>query len=106
MGQYFMDQYSFIHFCTGAIAHYLGISFWHWFILHILFEISENTAFAIDIIQKYLNWWPGGKFFFDHPINSIGDQVFAMLGWLVAYQLNKWGEENNWHGDGYINRLT
>lgn len=81
-----MDQYSLLHFAMGIVVYFFNISFMNWFILHGLFELTENTQIGMNIINNYFGKiWPGGKDFADAPINSIGDQVFAMLGWIVAY---------------------
>lgn len=85
MGQYAIDQYSFLHFCAGFLANLLGINFWVWFLLHAGFEIIENTQWGIQTINKYFKGvWPGGKDEPDSLLNSMSDQFFASLGWLVA----------------------
>jgi len=84
MGTTFLDKYSVLHFATGIIAYFLGLSFWAWFLLHGLFELIENQPFAMRFINSHLGWfWPGGKDYADFPINSVGDQISALLGWLL-----------------------
>ncbi len=83
MGKTLFDQYSLLHFSTGIIARFYHISFIHWFILHIIFEYFENIP-GITVILDKIKWWPGGKKYSDSLINSVGDQIFAMLGWYVA----------------------
>jgi hypothetical protein len=88
MGKTFMDKYSLLHFCVGVIAYFLGIPFLLWILLHMSFEIIENTPVGVYFIDKYLKWfWPGGKREPDTPINILGDNVFAFLGWLTPYFL-------------------
>ena len=84
MGIYFFDQFSLLHFAVGIVTQFWGISFPLWFLLHFVFEFVENTAFGVYFIDKHLTFWPGGKQYPDSLINSIGDHVFAMLGWFVA----------------------
>lgn len=94
MGNLFFDQYSILHLASGIIAYFFGINFWLWFLLHLLFEIVENTPAGITIINTWFaSVWPGGKPAADHPINSIGDQTFAMLGWLIAYFFDYLGKK-------------
>lgn len=98
MGKNFFDQYSLLHFATGVIAYFFGVSLKLWFVLHLLFEITENTPYGIMFINKYLkNIWPGGKPYADSYINSIGDQVFSILGWLSAYVLNYLNYKHKWY---------
>ena len=84
MGKTFMDKYSYLHFVTGALIYYWGISLPIWLVIHTLFEIFENTKAGIHFIDKYITFWPGGKKYGDALINSIGDTVFAILGWLSS----------------------
>lgn len=85
MGKKMIDQYSFLHFCAGFLANILGIKFWLWFVLHMVFEIIENQTWGIYIINKYFKTvWPGGKDEPDSLLNSISDQTFAIIGWFCA----------------------
>ena len=97
MGLRFMDQYSLLHFAVGVIAYFNGMSFVTWSVLHLIFELVENTETGMKIINNYFTFWPGGKSYADAAINSIGDQVFAMLGWLVAQQLDSLGKKHRWY---------
>ena len=87
MGEYFTDNFSILHFATGIILYYFGISFTNSFIIHLLFEAVENQDFAMEIISK-TGWWPGGKDKADSVINSIGDQFYFSLGWFIANKLD------------------
>jgi hypothetical protein len=50
-----------------------------------MFELIENTPQGIYFINHYIYFWLGGKPKADATINTIGDTIFAMLGWIVAY---------------------
>ena len=96
MGKYFFDQYSYLHFASGIIAYFWNISFKNWILLHTIFEIIENTNLGIYIINNYITFWPGGKNYKDTLINSISDSLFAFIGWLSAYYLDKIGNKFKW----------
>ena len=100
-----MDQYSLLHFATGIIAYFIGINFWTWFAIHLFFEIVENTETGIDFINNNLKFWPGGKPWPDAVINSVGDQIFAVLGWYIAYQLDTIGNKYGWYNKHINNAL-
>ena len=55
MGEKLFDKYSLLHFISGMIAYELNISFWTWFVMHIIFEWVENDAKMIKIINKIKN---------------------------------------------------
>lgn len=90
MGYLFTDKYSLLHFATGIVVYYWNMSFWQWFFLHALFELVENTQTGMHIINnlpKLPNGeplWPGGKTHADSVINSLGDQFYAIAGWILA----------------------
>ena len=96
MGQNFADQYSFLHFCVGAIAYFWGVPWEWWFIAHTLFEVLENTTVGIKLINRF-PIWPGGKPNADSFVNSLGDTVFAMLGWFAAYAIDQLGNHYGWY---------
>lgn len=96
MGLQLADQYSLLHFATGIIAYFWGISFWQWFFVHALFEITENTPFGIRVINMF-SYWPGGKPYADALINIIGDHFFAQIGWVCAYELDMIGSKQKWY---------
>lgn len=96
MGINFLDQYSLLHFATGVIAYFCGMSFEGWILLHTSFEIIENTAIGMAFINNNLkDVWPGGKNYADSFINSVGDIIFSLLGWLMAKWLDDFGELHN-----------
>jgi hypothetical protein len=90
MGEYFFDQYSILHLASGIVAYFFNINLLLWLIIHILFEVIENTNKGIYIINNYLLFWPGGKPKSDSIINSIGDTVFGIVGWYIAYLFDKY----------------
>ena len=99
MGTQTFDQFALLHFATGIIFYFFGVSFWKWFWIHLSFEMLENMEFGMKIINDYLgNVWPGGKNYSDSYNNRLGDQISAMIGWYVAYLLDDYGSEHGWFG--------
>jgi len=101
MGCYFFDQYSILHFSVGVVMYFWNISFVTALILHIIFEIIENTKIGMNFINKYFIHpgyfsWPGGKNYSDSLINSIGDNVFFILGYIISYYADIYAVNNNW----------
>ena len=97
MGEKFMDQYSLLHFAVGIVVYFWGISITNWIIIHMIFEWVENTPYGMMVINKYLKGiWPGGKNYSDSLINIIGDNIFAGIGWAVAYYNDQMGQKYNW----------
>jgi hypothetical protein len=84
MGTFFTDKFSLLHLASGIIAYYWGVSFVVWNLLHIAYEIAENTATGMALINK-ITIWPGGKDEADSTVNSIGDQFYAAVGWSIAF---------------------
>ena len=65
MGLSFFDQYSLLHFAVGIVFYFWNISLTNATLLHILFEIVENTGFGMTLINTYFHtWWPGEAHFF------------------------------------------
>ena len=89
MGFDILDEYSLLHMASGIIAFFFDISFTNWFLLHAAFEYLENTPNGVYFIDNYIWFWPGGKLQADSLSNSISDQFFAMLGWILAYYVKK-----------------
>jgi hypothetical protein len=89
MGKSLLDKYSLLHFASGIVAYFFGLSFYQWFILHMFFELVENSVRGIDTINKYFaSFWPGGKPSADKSINMVGDQISAVTGWLIGYYID------------------
>lgn len=97
MGVRFFDQFTYLHFAVGIIAYFWNISLVYWIVLHIIFEFVENTQIGINIINKYIVFWPGGKPKSDSIMNILGDTLGAVFGWLSAYFLDKLGNKYNWY---------
>lgn len=97
MGKYLFDQFTFLHFSTGVVFYFFGLKLYQWFILHNIFEFVENTQFGMNIINTYFRFWPGGKPFRDSFTNIIGDNIGAILGWVVAYYIDKIGSEKGYY---------
>ena len=85
MGTQFIDKYSYLHFAVGILFRFFNIPLSISVLLHILFEVVENTKVGITIIDTYITWWPGGKEKADTLLNSIGDTFFFIVGWLSAH---------------------
>ena len=85
MGSKFIDQYSLLHFAVGIVVYFWDIPLLTWFVLHTMFELVENTSQGIYFINNYITLWPGGKPKPDSIVNSIGDTIFSILGWIIAY---------------------
>ena len=97
MGEKIIDQYSLLHFATGIVVYFWGISLKSWIIFHMLFEIIENTTFGKNIINNNLkNIWPGGKNYSDSFINIISDNFFAIFGWMIANYIDQMGQKYKW----------
>jgi hypothetical protein len=84
MGIFFTDKFSLLHLATGIVAYYWSISFVLWFSIHVLYEIIENTTWGMSLINR-ITLWPGGKNKADSLLNQLGDQFYALLGWLIAH---------------------
>lgn len=91
MGYRFVDEYTYLHFAVGIVVYFWNISLLNWVILHTIFEFLENTQMGVNIINRYIKFWPGGKPKADTIVNNLGDTFGAVFGWLSAYYLNKLG---------------
>ena len=91
MGVYLFDQYSLLHFSFGIFAYFFKFDLITFMVIHILFEIVENSGVGMSIINNYVKYiWPGGKNYRDEFINSmIGDNISAFCGWYLAYLVDK-----------------
>jgi hypothetical protein len=97
MGTKIFDQFTYLHFAAGIVAYFWGLTLKSWFILHIIFEIAENTPIGIKFINSYFKLWPGGKPKADSFINIVGDIIGAKIGWISAYYLDKLGNRYGWY---------
>lgn len=89
MGVNLFDQYTLLHFATGVIAYFWGMTLPVFFVVHTLFEFFENTKQGIDFINNYFTIWPGGKPQANSIVNRIGDTIGAVVGWTISYLLDK-----------------
>ena len=85
MGIYFTDNFSLLHFASGIIAYYWNISFSQWFLLHVIYELFQNSPIGIWFINNIITIWPGGKLYYDSYTNMIGDQFYSMIGWIFTH---------------------
>jgi hypothetical protein len=92
-----LDQYSYLHFATGIITYFWGVSLPIWILLHILYEVVENLHTSIYVINRYITIWPGGKSHPDPFLNRIGDVISGTLGWVSAYYLDNIGSYYRWY---------
>ena len=97
MGNRPFDQYTYLHFAVGVVVYFWNISLFNWIILHTIFELLENTQLGIHVINNYVVFWPGGKPKSDTIVNSMGDTLAAILGWLSAYYLDQMGNSCGWY---------
>jgi len=91
MGYRYFDKYTYLHFAVGIVIYFWNISLLNFVILHTIFEFLENTKMGMNIINKYIVFWPGGKPKSDTIKNIVGDTFGAIFGWLSAYYLDKLG---------------
>ena len=95
MGIFLFDQYSLLHMATGIIAYFWGIKLKYYILLHIAYEYLENTQLGMSWINQ-VTFFPGGKNYPDSLINSSGDIISGILGWLIAKWLDDYGSRKGW----------
>lgn len=78
------------HFISGVIAYYIGFPLIPFIILHILWEIVDNTRYFRDRSIKMFSWLPFLAYRLDTVYNSQTDNIFAILGWYTG----KWISEH------------
>ena len=88
MGFLLTDNFSILHFAVGIVFYFFGISLYKSTIIHIIFELAENTPIVMNITNS-TGWWPGGKPKSDNYINMFGDTIYFMLGWIIAKYVDK-----------------
>ena len=96
MGEYFLDQFSLLHFAAGVVLYFWNIPIFWAIAIHVAFEWWENTTFGIDMINN-VRVWPGGKPKADSPLNIAGDNVAFIAGYGAAYGLDYVGAKNGWY---------
>ena len=92
MGTKLIDKYSLLHLASGIVSFYWGFSLLSALAVHTVFEVLENSARGIHVIDTYLSaralggfGWPGGKGSRDSVVNSTGDTIAFLMGWCIAY---------------------
>lgn len=103
MGVLLFDQYTYLHFAVGVVAYYWGISLKNWFVIHIMFELLENTKTGVGFINKF-SYWPGGKNYADTSINMLGDTIGAVLGWMSALLIDEIGRRSKYFQTHLVNK--
>ena len=58
MGKQFLDQYSLLHYASGIVAYFWGLSPLTFFLTHVGFELAENSTVGMKFINQNLTWWP------------------------------------------------
>jgi hypothetical protein len=97
MGLLLFDQYTYLHFASGIVAYFWGVSIFWWFIFHTIFELLENSQPGMWVINNLITMWPGGKPMADSLINMIGDTIGSIIGWLSAKWLDDYGKAMGWY---------
>ena len=96
--QHLFDPYMFTHLLHGVAFYWLGrliiqkrISFaWLLFtavFLESVWEVVENSAFVID---RYREATASLEYFGDSILNSVGDVIACLAGFLIAFKLRLW----------------
>ena len=87
MGQYVIDRFSALHLLSGLLVGLTRLmGFWAWFILHGLFEVWENSPKGVASLT-HVRVWPGGKDRPDRLVNSVADQFWSLVGFLLGQRL-------------------
>ncbi len=99
MDNQLFDQFTYLHFAVGIVMYFWGISLPKWLIIHTAYELFESTSFGVNFINVVFGkLWPGGG---DHQpahiINSVGDTIAALIGWISAYYLDRLGSKMGWY---------
>ena len=90
MGDKIIDKWTLVHFIVGMIANILKLPISLFIILHIIFEIWENTKDRMCVINNTLyRVFPlGFKTEPDSIINRISDILAGTAGWLFMEKIN------------------
>lgn len=104
MGFRWLDQYSLLHAAVGVVAYFWNIPFWPAFLIHVAFELAENSGPGVRFLQymtdkqrAYRLPWPGGKTEPDSMENQMGDNLTFAGGWLLASALDTYGKAHGWY---------
>ncbi len=104
MGNQLFDQFSLLHASVGVIAFFWKIPLWLGLFVHALFEWVENTEWGVWFLNEYIikpGWftWPGGKYGADAVVNQMGDNIAFVVGWVLAFYINRLGTQRGWYPD-------
>jgi hypothetical protein len=88
MGTKVIDNFSILHAASGVFLYFWGFTLAQTTIIHLLFELLENTKPVMKLTNE-TGWWPGGKPNPDNLTNIISDTVFSIIGWTVSYMIDK-----------------
>jgi hypothetical protein len=86
----FITPFTFIHFLNGIIFYIASVqllkydfnkSFIIWFLIHLFYECKDFTLSYI--MEEGSHSYNNNNSY----LNSLGDQIFAMLGFLVGQYL-------------------
>ena len=97
MGKQFLDQYSLLHYASGVVAYFWGLEPLTFFLLHVGFELAENSTVGMNFINQHLKFWPGGKPYPDSFANILGDNLSAACGYWSGYYLDQAGRKQGWY---------
>ncbi len=97
MGGQLLDQFTYLHFASGIVAYFWGFSLTTFIMLHIVFEIAENHPLGMKFINRYLPIWPGSKPQSDTLLNSVGDTLGGIVGWVTARAVDYYGSKQGWY---------
>lgn len=99
-----LDQYSLLHWAVGIVAYFWNVGFWPAVLLHLAFELAENSGPGVRFLQymtdkqrAYRLPWPGGKNESDSLLNQAGDNLVFAGGWLLAAWLDAYGKAHGWY---------
>lgn len=86
----FVTYFTLVHFLTGASFYHLlartvpwslGVSFFVWSVLHLFYEWKDMWLSYVEKAEGYN---------YEHSLfNTIGDQLFAVAGFLFAWAMRK-----------------
>lgn len=88
MGKAWLDEYTPLHVAAGVIAYYWGVSLLNLTLLHIIFELVENSEKGMQMIRSF-PLWPGGKTHADSWKNQVSDILASVIGWMFSSYLFK-----------------
>jgi len=88
MGTEIIDNFSIVHVASGVFLYFWGFTLFQSTMIHIGFELLENTKPIMKLTNE-TGWWPGGKPEPNHFANMVGDTLFCILGWIISRVIDK-----------------